>query len=250
MPLSDPTFDYTPDRVYTISEFERFNNWLKSQDFLVDGTPVNHFERDAKGRLIPMPQTTLDKEPVVTEIARQVSIWNIHTQQNGVVTTSQGGFRFGEAIRAPDVAFMPKEIYRGLTQQQLSTFQGPPICPTFAVEVENFQTGNNEAILTAKFKDSYFPAGLKLGWMVDPINRKILSFRRDVDGVVQQYEHSWFDNNGEATVVNGQEVLPGFELELWKIDEVTSQLVCFVHLSVNTNPLTYRLGLFGLRRIG
>ncbi len=242
-----PTFDYTPDRVYTLNEFERFNDWLKTHDFVIDGTPVNHFERDTKGRLIPMPQTTLDKEPVVSEIARQVGDWNIHTRQNGVVTTSQGGYRFIGDIRAPDVAFLPKGIYRGLTHEQLSTFQGPAFCPTFAVEVENFQTGNNEVDLIAKFKQTYFPAGLELGLMVDPINRKVFYFRRDADGVVRRREHLWFNDDGEATVVSGCEVLPGFRLKLWKIDEVTSQ-VRFVQLLLNANPLTYGLvtGLFGV----
>lgn len=169
MPLSNPTVDYAPDRVYTLKEFDRFNDWLKTHDFEIDGTAVNHFERDAKGRLIPMPQTTLDKEPVVSEIARQVGNWNIHAQQNGVVTTSQGGFRLGGAIRAPDIAFIPKKIY-SLTHEQLSTFHGPPFCPTFAVEVEIFQKNNNEADLIAKlFNQTNFPAGLELGWMVDPI---------------------------------------------------------------------------------
>ena len=39
-------------------------------------------------------------------------------------------------------------------------FQGPAFCPTFVVEVENFQVVNNEADLVAKFKQTYFPARL------------------------------------------------------------------------------------------
>ena len=119
--------------------------------------------------------------------------------------TASQGFRFGGAIRAPDIAFIPKEVYRDLTHQQLSTFQGPAFCPTFAVEVENFKKGNNEAVLVDKFKQTYFPAGLQLGWMVDPINREVFYFRREADGIVHRHKHSWFDSDGEATVVSGRD---------------------------------------------
>ena len=76
--------------------------------------------------------------------------------------------------------------------------------------------------------------------MVDP-------FRKDADGVVRQREHMWFDDDGEATVLSGHDVLPGFGLKVWKIDEVTSQ-VCFVQLLLITNALMYGLvtGLFGV----
>ena len=241
------TFDYTPDRVYTLKEFEEFNDSHKTHDLVINGTLVSHFERDAMGQLTPMPQLTVDKEAAVGEIVRQVGDWNIHTQQNGVVTSSQGGFNFGGAIIAPDVAFTPKATYRALTQQQLSTFQGPAFCPTFVVEVENFSVGDNEANLDTKFKQTYFPAGVELGWMIDPINQIFFEIRREADGVVRRRKREWFNDGGEAIVASGRDVLPGFELKLWKIDQVSSQ-VCFVPLLLNTHTLTYGLvtlaGLF------
>ncbi len=30
MPLSNPTFDYAPDRIYTLTKFDRFNDQLKT----------------------------------------------------------------------------------------------------------------------------------------------------------------------------------------------------------------------------
>ena len=230
MPSS--TFDYTPDRVYSLQEFEELDHQLKTHGLLIDKIPVNHFERDSNGRLIPMPQVPVGKEAAVAEIVRQLSNWNIQTRENGVVASSQGGFNFGGSIRAPDVSFMPKETYRGLTDQQIYTFQGPPFIPSFVVEVDNLLAGNNDSNLTDKFKQTYFPAGIELGWLVDPVNQSFFVFMRDKDGIVRKHQHLWV-KNGEVTTVSGRNVLPGFELELWQVDEASSR-VCTMFCLITT----------------
>jgi len=166
-----------------------------------------------------MPQT-----PAAGEIFGQLRSWNIQTRQNGVPTMSQGGFNFGGRIQAPDVSFTPSDIYRGLDNNQLDTFQGDPFCPTFVVEVEDLSVTRKLNELTDKFRTTYFPAGVKLGWLVDPINWNIYVFKRDRDDVVRRYYHAWFDDDGVSTVLDGRDVLPGFQLQLWKIAEAISQV--------------------------
>ncbi|CAG8803055.1 2935_t:CDS:2, partial [Racocetra fulgida] len=130
-------------------------------------------------------------EAVVHEISRQLRNWNVYTHQNGIITTSQGGFDFDisgrQTIRAPDIAFISKNIYRSLDRQQQWTFKGQP----------------------------YF-ASVDLGWLVDPKNKQIYIYRRRVSGVVYRTSHGW--NN-----VNGGSILPGFTLEVQKIDDTISQ---------------------------
>jgi len=218
------TFNYNPDRTYSLKEFEEINDFLKTHEVQIKDMPVSHFDRDSKGHLIPMPQTPIQIEVAVGEIFRQLLNWNIHTRQNGAPTASQGGFNFGERIRAPDVSFTPSNIYRGLDNNQLDTFQGNPFCPTFVVEVEDLSVTRKLNELSDIFKTMYFPAGVKLGWLVDPINWDIYVFKRDRDDVVRRYYHAWYDNNGVPTVVDGLEVLPGFQLQLWKIAEAISQV--------------------------
>ena len=232
------TFSYNPDdpdRAYSLKEFEGINDSLKVHEVEIDGIPVSHFDRDEKGQLIPMPQTPILKEVAVGEIFRQLANWNIQTRQNGAPTTSQGGFYFGEEIRAPDVAFTPSEVYRGLNEDQLHTFQGALFSPTFVVEVENVAAMRKLNQLTDKFKTTYFPAGVELGWLVDPVNQEIYVFRRDKDGVVRRRSHNWYDGEGNPTVVDGRDVLPGFKLQMWKIDEAISQVrlsYCSCHANV------------------
>jgi len=221
MPIpKNPPVIYHPDHTYTFKQFEKLNDWLKTNELVIDKTPINHFELDSNGRLIPMPQTPYGKELAVGEIYAQVRNWNIQTRQNGGVTTSQGGFNIsttgGRTIRAPDVAVTPKETHRSLDQQQFWTFRGQAFHPTFVVEVEDVSTASKFEELKDKFKSDYFPAGVELGWLVDPVNRNIYVFKEDINGVVRCLNKEWRN-------VAGGDVLPGFELEVWQIDEAISQ---------------------------
>ena len=233
-------FDYQPDRIYTFEEFEAVNDWLKTHELVIDNVPISHFELDSEGKLIPMPQTPIKKEAAVGEIVGQLRNWNINTRQNGGVTTSQGGFNLsttgGRTIRAPDVAFTPKQTYCNLTQQQLLTFRGQPFSPIFAVEVEDLSVASKLSELTRKFKDEYFPAGVELGWLIDPRGKDIYVFKKNRTGTVHRRHHGWND-------VGGGGVLPGFVLKVWRIEEAISQ-VCYIILlyyfhRVNSNYILW-----------
>ena len=218
----DCPIDYEPNHFYTIEEFLALNDWLETHEFIVDGIPISHFERESDGRLVPIPPAVFIKEAAVGEIFGQLRDWNRNNRQYGVPTTSSGGFNFGGAIKAPDVAFTPGNVVAALDEQQLSTFQGAPFSPTFAVEVDDLSTTSTLNTLTSKFKDDYFPSGVQLGWLIDPVNKTIYTFMRGSDGVVQRRSHQWYGSDGNARTLKGGEVLPGFVLELEEIDDVLS----------------------------
>ncbi|CAG8715848.1 7468_t:CDS:2, partial [Cetraspora pellucida] len=176
----------------------------------IDGNPVDLFEFN-KGKLLPMPQSPINKEAVVHEISRQLGNWNMYTHQNGIITTSQGGFDFDisgrRTIRAPDIAFISKNIYRSLDRQQQWTFKGQPFTPTFVLEVaivrENYQEFND---LDQKFREIYFAtsSSVDLGWLVDSKNKQIYIYRQRVSGVVYRTSHGWNNVNGDYNFI-GQE---------------------------------------------
>ncbi|CAG8546099.1 16104_t:CDS:2 [Cetraspora pellucida] len=206
------------DRSYTIEEFEVINDQVKTRTLEIDGHPVNLFDLDKNGKLIPMPQSPYSREKVVAEIVRQLGDWNIWTQQNGGVTSSQGGFDFdiggGKTIRAPDIAYTPKEIDRKLDAQQNWSFKGNPFTPIFVIEVGNISTRSKLEELDRKFNDVYFAEGtsVQLGWLIDPENKEIHIYRRGRCRI----NHGWKD-------VNAKDFLPRFILEIWKIEHVISQ---------------------------
>ncbi|CAB4414262.1 unnamed protein product [Rhizophagus irregularis] len=159
-----------------------------------------------------MPQVPIARETVVLEIGRQLGNWNIETHQNGRVTLFQGGFDFNvggaRTILAPDVAFTPSQTTRGLDALQNWTFQ----------------------VFDDRFRNEFFAPGttVELGFLVsigqDENNQlvgNIHSWRWDENSdTVRHYEHGWRNMN---TTVNGQQILPGFILDVEMIEEAISQ---------------------------
>ncbi|CAG8582086.1 11339_t:CDS:2 [Paraglomus brasilianum] len=203
------------DLSYTIEEFELINKQLKTSSIEIKGQPIDLFELNENGKLIPMPQVTVEFEAVVGEIARQLGNWNVWNRQDGIITTSQGGYDFNvggqRKIDAPDVAFLSREVYDSLTKQQRRTFQGPPFSPIFAVKVADISKQSDFERLDFKIKNDYFAmeSSVRLAWLIDPVNKKLHLYRRGM----RRYPWGWRD-------IGGDDVLPGFTLEVWMIDEV------------------------------
>ncbi|CAG8773430.1 15167_t:CDS:2, partial [Gigaspora rosea] len=168
------------DRNYTIEEFETINKQLKNKPIEINKQPI---------------------EAVVAQIVSQLDRWNIQTRRNGIITSSQGGFDFNvsgkRTIDAPDVAFTPRRKYDSLTEEQRQTFK-----------VGNGAKPSDFRRLDFKFKNDYFTEGsaVQLGWLIDPINKKIYVYRKGTEGE----EHGWND-------VSGDEVLPDFTLKVWRL---------------------------------
>ncbi|CAG8697974.1 2125_t:CDS:2, partial [Acaulospora morrowiae] len=206
-------------RTYSFEEFESINEQLKTHSLEFNGQPVNLFDLDENGKLVPMPQATHCMGITVAEIIRQLGNWNIQTRQNGDIKASQGGFNFNVGgHRAPDVSFTPKSVSRQLTELQRWTFQGQSFTPTFVVEVGDTESRSTFEELDGKFKRGYFALGtsVQLGWLIDPRNSKIWVYKRSQHGNVFRREHAWGD-------VEGGDILPGFTLNVLMIGEVISQ---------------------------
>src|SRR2546421_2439215 len=203
------------NRVYTLEEFELINEELKRGHIEINGKPVDLFELDKNGKLVPMPQATVEFEAVVGEIVGQLGNWNVHTRQNGIITTSQGGYDFNvggqRTIDAPDVAFLTRKAYKRLTLQQRRTFQGAPFSSTFVVEVADLSQASVFHRLDRKIKDDYLAteSSVQLAWLIDPVNKQIHLYRR----CMRRYLWGWRD-------VKGEHVLQRFTLKIWKIEEV------------------------------
>ncbi|RIA98853.1 hypothetical protein C1645_748628 [Glomus cerebriforme] len=196
------------DLRYTIEEFEFINKQLKSTTLEINGQPVNLFEIDKSGKLTPMPQVPVKMKGVVSEIVGQLSTWNVWTRQNGIITTSQGGYDFNvggqRKIIAPDVAFLTRDAYNRLTKQQRQTLQGAPFSPTFVVEVADLSQNSNFKRLDDKIKDDYFApeSNVQLAWLIDPVNKAIHLYRRGK----KRHPWGWKDIGG-----------------VWKIEEVIEE---------------------------
>ncbi|RIA94806.1 hypothetical protein C1645_863852 [Glomus cerebriforme] len=206
------------ERFYTLEEFEYINSQLKNYILEIDRHPVNLFEIDENGKLVLMLPTPCRREQIVAEIAAQLRNWNVQTQQGGGVTTSQGGFDFvvnhQSAIRAPDVAFISQNTVLRLTNEQAWTFQGAPFTPIFLVEVADIgEDTDNSKFKEAdkRFKEELITRStvVQFGWLIDPQHKRIYIYRRGK----RRSNPEWGD-------ISGENILPGFVLDMSLIDRI------------------------------
>jgi Uma2 family endonuclease len=79
-----------------------------------------------------------------------------------------------------------------------------PLCPDFVLELRS--SSDRLDILHAKMAE-YTASGARLGWLIDPIERRVYVF--EPDAAVRCLD--------EPERVSGDPVLPGFVLELMEI---------------------------------
>ncbi|RIA99025.1 hypothetical protein C1645_731224 [Glomus cerebriforme] len=171
------------------------------------------------GRLIPIPQNPIVKEAIIQEISRQLGNWNIQTGQNGIITTSQGGFNFGPSNRqknilAPDIAFTPEETYIELDEDQLWSFDGQCFTPEFVVVVAVVTSDEILKEIDNRM-NNYFGVGtsVKLGWLIDPKNSIICVYEKNGENRLVRRKCEWED-------LDGGDILPDFILDISRIDSI------------------------------
>lgn len=118
----------------------------------------------------------------------------------GVGFDSSTGFRLPNgAERAPDVAWVPRERWDGLSDEEQEKF--PPLCPDFVIEL--LSKSDDLADLRDKMQE-YMDNGARLGWLIDPFERRAYVFRSDRP----------VETLDDPPRLLGDDVLPGFVLDL------------------------------------
>lgn len=152
--------------------------------------------------LIIMPPTGGETGNRNFEIYIDLGLWNRQTRL-GKAFDSSTGFRLPQGgTRSPDVAWLRMERWEALSEEQRKGFL--PLCPDFAVELVS-ETDNLED--TQKKMREYLENGLRLGWLINPKTRQVEIYRPNQ--VVEVLE--------SPTTLSGEDVLPGFVLNLQPI---------------------------------
>ena len=156
-------------------------------------------ERTATGELIIMAPTGSDTGYRNQDMSGQLWLWNRQTKL-GVVFDSSSGFKLpNDADRSPDASWVKLEKWHTLTPKEQEGFA--PLCPDFVVELRS--KSDNMEPLREKMRE-YIANGSCLGWLIDRKNHKVEIYRQNQDVEV-------LDN---STTLSGEEVLPGFILDL------------------------------------
>lgn len=178
-----------PDFRFTDEEFERY--CAEHADLRV--------EMDSEGEIII-------QLPVVSEggsrnflLTSRFGGW-VEADGTGIGFDSSTGFTLPNgAKRSPDVSWMRRERWDALSAKQKSKFAR--ICPDFVVELSS----KFDRLKTLQKKmDEYLDNGAQLGWLIDPLEKKVHIYR---PGLLVEI----LDNPSQ---ISGDPLLRGFVLKL------------------------------------
>ena len=152
-------------------------------------------EYSAKGELIIMPMPA--EQSVLDESAAHGELYIWQRRNGGISYGANIGFHLPSgAVRAPDVAWISQEHHDNLTpQERRGTING---APDFLVEIRS--RSDRLPPFLAKMAE-WMAAGAKLGWGIDPRQRRAYIYRAGQD------EPEILD---DPAILSGEDVLPGF----------------------------------------
>jgi Uma2 family endonuclease len=159
-------------------------------------------ERTSLGELIVNPPTGWETGERNRSIIGQLDRWYEEYQQGKAFDCNTGFFLPNGANRSPDACWISQERWDALTDEQKGTFAN--ICPDFTVELRS--SSDTLKSLQEKMQE-YMDNGAKLGWLIDPKNRTVEVYRVGVEVEVLS----------NPTELSGEEVLPGFVLNLPRV---------------------------------
>jgi Uma2 family endonuclease len=151
-----------------------FTDRISDRDFekLCANNPEVKFEITKEGKLIVMSPTGSESGRKNGRLFGQVWNWNEQTQL-GIVFDSSTGFKISNgATRSPDVSWIELSRWNSLTAKQQRGFA--PIDPDFVIELMSPTDDLDE--LQQKMTE-YMSCGVKLGWLINPDDKKVEIYR-------------------------------------------------------------------------
>lgn len=182
------------DPVVKLSNDELFDLCQRNRDLRI--------ERTDRGEIIVMSPAGGKTSNRNSAITGQLWAW-ARRDRTGQAFDSSCGFTLPNgAMRAPDAAWVERTHLGALPREQQEKFL--PLCPTFVIELRS----PSDTLASVRTKlEEYLDNGARLGWLIDPLERRVHVYR---PGVAVEI----FD--GPSSIAGDPE-LPGFVLDL---DEV------------------------------
>ncbi len=177
-----------------MSEHEFFEFCQRNPDWRIEQT--------SEGDIIIMPPTGGETGRINFNLEGEFSTW-AKRDGTGVAFDSSTEFKLpNTAKRSPDLAWIKRSRWDALTKDQRQEF--PPLCPDFVVELRS----PSDSLHTLQTKmQEYTANGAQLGWLIDPIERKVYIYRPNKN----------MKTLDDPRTVSGDPVLRGFVLELERI---------------------------------
>ncbi len=158
-----------------------------------------NLEQSAAGELIIVAPVGGESGNREAELITDLNIWNRQTKL-GKVFSSSTIFRLPNgAKRSPDAAWVKLERWEALTAEEQKKF--PPLTPDFVIELRS----ETDSLKTLQEKmQEYVENGLRLGWLINLQQQQVEIYRLGQPVEVVEI----------PALLSGEEVLPGFELQV------------------------------------
>lgn len=152
-----------------------------------------------KGELIPMPPTSVEHGYISANLSSLLHVY-VRENQLGRVIISDTGFRVGEQVLIPDIAFLANaRIPDNLSKSS-------PIPPDLAVEV----VSPTDVLYRIEEKVfAYLEAGTQLVWVLKPRSKTVTVYRSETDITL-------LTRNDTLT---GEKVIEGFSCQVAELFE-------------------------------
>jgi Uma2 family endonuclease len=176
--------------------------WTEEEFFaFCEANSELRIEREANGNIVLMAPTGGSTGNRNSGLTARLWLWNDQAKL-GYTFDSSTGFRLASgAMRSPDVAWVEKSRYEGLTDEQQAQFL--PLAPDFVIEL---RSPSDPLVNLQKKLLEWIENGVQLAWLIDPKARRVSIFREDGSIEVKEADES------AQVVLGGEKVLPGFEM--------------------------------------
>ena len=152
-----------------------------------------------KGELFPVPPTSLEHGNITTNLFLPLGLY-VRENQLGSVYMPDTGFRVGERVLMPDIAFLSN------AQMPDDLSKASPIPPDLAVEVVS-PTDVLHRVEEKAF--AYLEAGTQLVWVLKPVSKTVTVYRSETDITL-------LTRNDTLT---GEDVVKGFSCQVVELFE-------------------------------
>lgn len=163
--------------------------------------PNLRIEQDPNGNITILMPNSYDSGNNEMEAGADLTIWNRRAKLGKVFSPSTLFKLPDGSKRIPDAAWVSLEKHRQLSAEERQSFAH--IVPDFVIEVRS--PSDSLGALLTKMRSVWIANGVRLAWLLDPVEQQAWVFRA----------------NGSEThsadftqTLSGEDVLPGFELNL------------------------------------
>ncbi len=164
--------------------------------------PDARIERESNGEIILMAPAYTETGGMNMSLSALVWIWAKEDGTGRAFESSTGFTLPNRALRSPDASWISNDRWNALSDEERAGFS--KICPDFVVELRS--TSDSLAKVRAKMEE-YMENGSSLGWLIDPIDRRVYVYRPGQEIEVME----------DPSAISGEPVLKGFELDLKEV---------------------------------